>query len=89
MAVEDNVLVNLIADHQYQHIELTDYENFRALSGNDALILWNLFTAVANIYPEVMSSIHKYFEADDQEAAKNAPVNAFHDPTGLALEIAW
>lgn len=49
------------------------------LSGNDALILWNLLaggaggiTAVANIYPEVMVSIYKYFMQGDLEAAKTA-----------------
>lgn len=66
-------------DNMKQYIELTDPETFSVLSGNDALILWNLLaggaggiTAVANIYPEVMVSIYKYFIAGDLEAAKKA-----------------
>ena len=66
-------------DNMKQYIELTDPETFSVLSGNDALILWNLLaggsggiTAVANIYPEVMVSIYQYFLAGDLEAAKKA-----------------
>lgn len=66
-------------DNMKQYIELTDPETFSVLSGNDALILWNLLaggsggiTAVANIYPEVMVSIYKYFLQGDLEAAKTA-----------------
>ena len=66
-------------DNMKQYIELTDPETFSVLSGNDALILWNLLaggaggiTAVANIYPEVMVSIYKYFQQGDLEAAKKA-----------------
>ncbi|MEA4933829.1 MAG: 4-hydroxy-tetrahydrodipicolinate synthase [Lawsonibacter sp.] len=66
-------------DNMKQYIELTDPETFSVLSGNDALILWNLLaggaggiTAVANIYPETMVSIYKYFLAGDLEAAKKA-----------------
>nr|WP_326215230.1 4-hydroxy-tetrahydrodipicolinate synthase [uncultured Oscillibacter sp.] len=66
-------------DNMKQYIELTDPENFRVLSGNDALILWNLLaggaggiTAVANIYPETMVSIYRYFVQGDLEAAKKA-----------------
>lgn len=66
-------------DNMKQYIELTDPETFSVLSGNDALILWNLLaggaggiTAVANIYPEVMVSIYRYFLAGDLEAAKKA-----------------
>ena len=66
-------------DNMKQYIELTDPETFSVLSGNDALILWNLLaggaggiTAVANIYPEVMVSIYKYFMQGDLEAAKTA-----------------
>lgn len=66
-------------DNMKQYIELTDPENFRVLSGNDALILWNLLaggaggiTAVANIYPETMVSIYRYFAQGDLEAAKKA-----------------
>lgn len=66
-------------DNMKQYIELTDPETFSVLSGNDALILWNLLaggaggiTAVANIYPETMVSIYKYFLAGDLEAAKTA-----------------
>lgn len=66
-------------DNMKQYIELTDPETFSVLSGNDALILWNLLaggsggiTAVANIYPEVMVSIYQYFRQGDLEAAKKA-----------------
>lgn len=66
-------------DNMKQYIELTDPETFSVLSGNDALILWNLLaggaggiTAVANIYPEVMVSIYQYFQKGDLEAAKKA-----------------
>ncbi len=66
-------------DNMKQYIELTDPETFSVLSGNDALILWNLLaggaggiTAVANIYPEVMVSIYRYFQQGDLEAAKKA-----------------
>lgn len=66
-------------DNMKQYIELTDPETFSVLSGNDALILWNLLaggaggiTAVANIYPEVMVSIYRLFLAGDLEGAKKA-----------------
>lgn len=66
-------------DNMKQYIELTDPETFNVLSGNDALILWNLLaggaggiTAVANIYPEVMVSIYQRFKEGDLEAAKQA-----------------
>jgi 4-hydroxy-tetrahydrodipicolinate synthase len=66
-------------DNMKQYIELTAEEDFSVLSGNDALILWNLLaggaggiTAVANIYPETMVSIYQYFCAGDLEAAKKA-----------------
>ena len=66
-------------DSMEQYIELTDPETFSVLSGNDALILWNLLaggsggiTAVANIYPEVMVSIYQHFLTGDLEAAKKA-----------------
>lgn len=66
-------------DNMKQYIELTDPETFNVLSGNDALILWNLLaggaggiTAVANIYPEVMVSIYQHFKEGDLESAKQA-----------------
>ena len=66
-------------DNMKQYIELTDPETFSVLSGNDALILWNLLaggsggiTAVANIYPEVMVSIYQHFLAGDLEATKKS-----------------
>lgn len=66
-------------DNMKQYIELTDPETFHVLSGNDALILWNLLaggaggiTAVANIYPEVMVSIWRRFQEGDLDAAKQA-----------------
>lgn len=65
-------------DNMKQYIELTG-PSFRVLSGNDALILWNLLaggsggiTAVANIYPEVMVSIYRYYQSGNLEAAKAA-----------------
>ena len=66
-------------DNMKQYIELTDPASFRVLSGNDALILWNLLaggsggiTAVANIYPKVMVSIYKHYQEGDLGAAKTA-----------------
>lgn len=65
-------------DNMKQYIELTG-PSFKVLSGNDALILWNLLaggaggiTAVANIYPAVMVSIYRHFQNGDLEAAKAA-----------------
>lgn len=66
-------------DNMKQYIELTDPQSFHVLSGNDALILWNLLaggaggiTAVANIYPETMVSIYSYFKSGDLTSALQA-----------------
>lgn len=66
-------------DNMKQYIELTDRETFRVLSGNDALILWNLLaggaggiTAVANVYPETMVSIYRCFARGDMDGARRA-----------------
>lgn len=66
-------------DNMKQYIELTDSETFSVLSGNDALILWNLLaggsggiTAVANIYPKTMVSIYQYFLKGDMASAMQA-----------------
>lgn len=62
-----------------QYIAQTDPEKFSVLSGNDALILWTLLaggkggiTAIANILPELMVRIFKYYQAGDLPAAKKA-----------------
>ncbi|WP_101909277.1 4-hydroxy-tetrahydrodipicolinate synthase [Marasmitruncus massiliensis] len=66
-------------DNILRYIESTDSESFSVLSGNDSLILWTLMaggkggiTAVANILPEIMVSIYRYWEAGDFENAKKA-----------------
>lgn len=66
-------------DNILRYIESTDSKNFSVLSGNDSLILWTLMaggkggiTAVANILPEIMVSIYKYWKEGDFEAAKAA-----------------
>lgn len=66
-------------DNMLRYIESTDKESFSVLSGNDSLILWALLaggkggiTAVANILPEIMVSIYKYWKAGDFENAKKA-----------------
>jgi 4-hydroxy-tetrahydrodipicolinate synthase len=66
-------------DNILRYIESTDSETFSVLSGNDSLILWTLMaggkggiTAVANILPEIMVSIYKYWKEGDFEAAKAA-----------------
>lgn len=66
-------------DNILRYIENTDKETFSVLSGNDSLILWTLqaggkggITAVANILPEIMVSIYRYWAAGDFENAKKA-----------------
>lgn len=66
-------------DNILRYIEGTDNETFSVLSGNDSLILWTLMaggkggvTAVANILPEIMVSIYKYWREGDFEKAKAA-----------------
>lgn len=66
-------------DNILRYIENTDKETFSVLSGNDSLILWTLMaggkggiTAVANILPDIMVSIYKYWNEGDFEKAKEA-----------------
>lgn len=66
-------------DNILRYIESTDKETFSVLSGNDSLILWTLMaggkggiTAVANILPDIMVSIYKYWNEGDFEKAKEA-----------------
>ena len=66
-------------DNILRYIESTDKETFSVLSGNDSLILWTLMaggrggiTAVANILPEIMVSIYKYWSDGDFEKAREA-----------------
>lgn len=66
-------------DNILRYIESTDNNSFSVMSGNDSLILWTLMaggkggvTAVANILPEVMVSIYKYWVEGDFEKAKEA-----------------
>lgn len=67
-------------DNMLQYIEQTrEREGFAVLSGNDSLILWNLLAGgtggiagCANVYPGVMASIYRYFEAGDMENARKA-----------------
>ncbi|KUO76754.1 MAG: dihydrodipicolinate synthase family protein [Clostridia bacterium BRH_c25] len=66
-------------DNILRYIESTDKETFSVLSGNDSLILWTLMaggkggiTAVANILPEIMVSIYKYWAEGNFEKAREA-----------------
>ncbi len=66
-------------DNILRYIENTDKESFSVLSGNDSLILWTLvaggkggITAVANILPEIMVSIYKYWSEGDFDKARKA-----------------
>lgn len=67
-------------DNMLQYIEVTrDREDFKVLSGNDSLILWNLMAGgcggiagCANIYPEVMVSIYENFQEGNIEKARHA-----------------
>ena len=64
-------------DNMLQYIELTRDKDFFVLSGNDALILWNLqaggvggIAGCANVYPHTLVSIFKLFEQGDFAGAK-------------------
>ena len=64
-------------DNMLQYIELTKDKDFFVLSGNDALILWNLqaggvggIAGCANVYPYTLVSIFKLFEQGDFAGAK-------------------
>lgn len=65
-------------DNMLQYIEQTKSKNpFSVLSGNDSLILWNLYAGgaggiagCANVYPRTMSSIYECFIAGDYEQAR-------------------
>jgi 4-hydroxy-tetrahydrodipicolinate synthase len=66
-------------DNILRYIENTDKETFSVLSGNDSLILWTLMAGgkggvagVANILPEIMVSIYRYWSEGDFEKAKEA-----------------
>ncbi|WP_125591281.1 4-hydroxy-tetrahydrodipicolinate synthase [Companilactobacillus jidongensis] len=66
-------------DNILQYIELTRDKDFSVISGNDALILWTLqaggtggITAVANVLPQIMVSIYKYWKAGDWDKARQA-----------------
>ncbi|TCO76873.1 4-hydroxy-tetrahydrodipicolinate synthase [Marinisporobacter balticus] len=66
-------------DNILRYIENTEKDTFSVLSGNDSLILWTLMaggkggiTAVANILPEIMVSIYKYWSEGNFEKAKEA-----------------
>jgi dihydrodipicolinate synthase len=64
-------------DTMLQYIEATKGADFAVLSGNDSLILWNLFAGgvggvagCANVFPETMVGIYAAFVAGDIERAK-------------------
>lgn len=66
-------------DNMLQYIELTRDMDFKVLSGNDSLILWNLLAGgvggiagCANVYPENMAAIYNCFCAGDLEGARKA-----------------
>lgn len=64
-------------DHLLQYIEHTRGGDFGVLSGNDSLILWNLYAGgtggiagCANVYPHTMASIYNCFMAGELEKAR-------------------
>lgn len=65
-------------DNMLKYIEYTrDIQNFEVVSGNDSLILWNLYaggaggvSGCANVYPKTMSSIYDYFKAGELKKAR-------------------
>lgn len=66
-------------DNILQYIELTRDKNFTVISGNDSLILWTLkaggtggIAACANVLPEIMVSIYKYYQNGDWDKARKA-----------------
>lgn len=66
-------------DNILQYIELTRGKDFNVISGNDSLILWTLkaggtggIAACANVLPDIMVSIYKYYEDGDWDAARKA-----------------
>ena len=67
-------------DNMLQYIEQTrDRKDFSVLSGNDALILWNLLAGgtggiagCANVYPKNMAAIYNCFVSGDLEGARRA-----------------
>lgn len=72
-------------DNMLQYIELTrdikkrNGDGFSILSGNDSLILWCLIaggkggiSGVANVYPDNMTSIYRYFTEGNIKAAREA-----------------
>lgn len=66
-------------DNMLQYIELTRGMDFKVLSGNDSLILWNLLAGgaggiagCANVYPENMAAIYNRFQEGDLEGARKA-----------------
>lgn len=61
------------------YIELTKGQNFSVLSGNDGLILDTLMaggnggiTAIANVYPETMVQIYRFFLENNLDGARQA-----------------
>lgn len=66
-------------DNILQYIELTRGKDFNVISGNDSLILWTLkaggtggIAACANVLPDIMVSIYKYYEDGNWDKARKA-----------------
>lgn len=64
-------------DNMLQYIEQTRQQKLAVLSGNDALILWNLLAGgagavagCANVYPRTISGIYEAFQAGDLARAR-------------------
>lgn len=62
-----------------EYIAATKDQDFAVMSGNDALIVWNLMAGgtggiagCANVFPKVMASVYDYFVAGEIEKAKAA-----------------
>ena len=66
-------------DQMLQYLEATAEKDFKVISGNDSLILWNLLAGgvggiagCTNVYPENMVAIYENFIRGDLEAARKA-----------------
>lgn len=71
-----------------EYISAAKGEDFSVLSGNDALIIWNLMAGgtggiagCANVFPRTMASIYDYFVSGDMEKAQaaNESIRPFRD----------
>lgn len=89
-------------DNTLRYIESTS-EDFIVLCGNDSLILWTLLaggkggiSGIANIFPEIMVNIYKYYLEGDLKKAKEVqdsvrPIRdtmSLHNPNSIVKRAA-